>query len=88
MSPDQEFEKQLLRCHALLMTVYGSFDPPTDPEAAIGALVWVMADVIKSLPEWRRLMEVQRINESLTDILSGDPDESEPAESPASLPLN
>jgi hypothetical protein len=84
----EEFERQLVFCHARLMEAYGHFDEPVDPEAAIAALVWTLVDVIKSLPECRHLMEVRRINESLTDILSVDSDEPEPVEPPASLALN
>jgi hypothetical protein len=87
MNPDPEFERQLLFCHERLMVAYGHFDEPIDPDAAIGALVWLLCDTIHMLPHHRQPHEIKRVVETLTDIFSGDSDESEPAEPPASLAL-
>jgi hypothetical protein len=85
--PD-EFERQLVFCHARLIVAYG-FDEPIDPEAAIAALMWLLCDVLRTLPPERRPMELLRIGEVLNDIVLGDDsDESEPVEPPASLALN
>jgi hypothetical protein len=68
--PD-EFEKQLLFCHTRLLVAYGCFPEPIDPEAALGALMWLLCDMLLTFPHDRRLMEIRRIGVTLNDICAG-----------------
>jgi hypothetical protein len=87
MKPDFDFEAQLHFFHERLMAACSHFDVD-NPDAAIGALMWLLCDMLHMLPPERQLMEVRRIGVVLNDIVLGDSDESEPAEPPASLALN
>jgi hypothetical protein len=87
MTPDFDFEAQLHFFHERLMAACSHFDVD-NPDAAIGALMWLLCDMLHKLQPERQLMEITRLVALLNDVFAGGSDESEPAEPPASLALN
>jgi hypothetical protein len=87
MNPDFDFEAQLNFFHERLMAACSHIDVD-NPDAAIGAIMWLLIDTLHMLPPGRQIMEITRLIALLNDVFAGGSDESEPAELPASLALN